>query len=103
MLWGYGKSSFVDAKFYREMMPEIKAKLPEFQSHGLMSLMLLDSLTCGRGWMGGMDFDMILICLSSVMPMGVCESVLCVCCGRKIASSAFGGSGCCFLVPRRGG
>ncbi|CAJ1357917.1 unnamed protein product [Effrenium voratum] len=39
VLWGYGKSSFVDAKFYREMMPEIKAKLPEFQSHGLMSLM----------------------------------------------------------------
>ena len=102
MLWGYGKSSFVDAKFYREMMPEIKAKLPEFQSHGLMSLMLLDSLTCGRGWMGGMDFDMILICLSSVMPIGVCVRVFCVFVvvgkSRPLLLAGLG-----FLVPRRGG
>jgi len=39
ILWGYGKSSFLDGNFYRAMMPTIKAQLPNFQSHALMSLM----------------------------------------------------------------
>ncbi|CAK9063686.1 unnamed protein product [Durusdinium trenchii] len=39
VLWGYGKSSFVDANFYQEMLPVVKLKLQGFQSHALMSLM----------------------------------------------------------------
>lgn len=39
ILWGYAKSSFLDGNFYREIMPTVKARLPEFQSHALMSLM----------------------------------------------------------------
>jgi len=39
ILWGYGKSSYVDANFYQEIMPAVKEQLPNFQSHALMSLM----------------------------------------------------------------
>jgi len=39
ILWGYAKSSFLDGPFYEQMMPTVKEKLPEFQSHALMSLM----------------------------------------------------------------
>ncbi|CAE7853899.1 ppa1 [Symbiodinium necroappetens] len=39
IMWGYGKSSFLDASFYREILPTIKEQVPNFQSHALMSLM----------------------------------------------------------------
>eukprot|EP00929_Paragymnodinium_shiwhaense_P100722 TRINITY_DN63252_c0_g1_i1.p1 TRINITY_DN63252_c0_g1~~TRINITY_DN63252_c0_g1_i1.p1 ORF type:complete len:614 (+),score=125.36 TRINITY_DN63252_c0_g1_i1:107-1948(+) len=39
ILWGYGKSSYVDRTFYGSLMPTIKERLPDFQSHALMSLM----------------------------------------------------------------
>lgn len=39
ILWGYGKSSFVDGNFFREITPTVKEQLPQFQSHALMSLM----------------------------------------------------------------
>eukprot|EP00931_Biecheleriopsis_adriatica_P067901 TRINITY_DN41955_c0_g1_i1.p1 TRINITY_DN41955_c0_g1~~TRINITY_DN41955_c0_g1_i1.p1 ORF type:complete len:523 (-),score=112.30 TRINITY_DN41955_c0_g1_i1:73-1641(-) len=39
ILWGYGKSSFMDGDFYREIMPLVKEQLPFFQSHALMSLL----------------------------------------------------------------
>eukprot|EP00435_Cladocopium_sp_Y103_P054679 s548_g17.t2 len=39
VLWGYGKSSFVDSNFYQEILPVVKAKMAQFQSHALMSLM----------------------------------------------------------------
>jgi hypothetical protein len=39
ILWGYAKSSFLDGPFYTEIMPTVKARLPDFQSHALMSLM----------------------------------------------------------------
>jgi len=39
VLWGYGKSSFLDGSFYKGIMPIVKEKLPNFQSHALMSLM----------------------------------------------------------------
>lgn len=37
VMWGYGKSSFLDGTFYRGIMPTIKRQLPQFQSHALMS------------------------------------------------------------------
>ncbi|CAE7231763.1 ppa1 [Symbiodinium natans] len=43
IMWGYGHSgasSFLDASFYREMLPTIKEQVPNFQSHALMSMML---------------------------------------------------------------
>lgn len=40
-MWGYGKSSFVDVNFYKEILALVKERLPDFQSHGLMSLMRL--------------------------------------------------------------
>jgi len=39
ILWGYGKSSFLDGQFYSNFMPTVKQNLPQFQSHALMSLM----------------------------------------------------------------
>jgi len=39
ILWGYGKSGYVDAQFYSEMLKVVRQQLPEFQSHALMSLM----------------------------------------------------------------
>lgn len=39
IMWAYGKSSFLDANFYREIMPTLKEQLPLFQSHALMSTM----------------------------------------------------------------
>ncbi|CAK0860797.1 unnamed protein product [Prorocentrum cordatum] len=39
ILWGYGKSSFVDAHFFSEITPTVQERLPQFQSHALMSLM----------------------------------------------------------------
>jgi len=39
ILWGYGKSSFMDSNFYRGIMPTVKEKLPSFHSHAVMSLM----------------------------------------------------------------
>jgi len=39
LMWGYGKSSFLDGGFYRDFMPVAKQRLPELQSHALMSLM----------------------------------------------------------------
>ena len=41
VLWGYGKSSFVDQNFYEEILKLVKERLPDFRSHGLMSLMRL--------------------------------------------------------------
>lgn len=41
ILWGYGKTSFMDAKFYNGFLPVVKEQLPQFQSHGVMSLMWL--------------------------------------------------------------
>jgi len=38
ILWGYGKSSFLDTQFYDSFMPVVKRSLPQFQSHALMSL-----------------------------------------------------------------
>eukprot|EP00927_Polykrikos_kofoidii_P062749 TRINITY_DN57552_c0_g1_i1.p1 TRINITY_DN57552_c0_g1~~TRINITY_DN57552_c0_g1_i1.p1 ORF type:complete len:632 (+),score=94.05 TRINITY_DN57552_c0_g1_i1:148-2043(+) len=39
ILWGFGKSSYVDSHFYGELMPVVKQQLPHFQSHALMSLL----------------------------------------------------------------
>lgn len=38
ILWGYGKSSFLDSRFYEGFMPVVKQNIPQFQSHALMSL-----------------------------------------------------------------
>jgi len=39
ILWGYGKSSYLNETFYRGIAETVKQKLPEFQSHAIMSLM----------------------------------------------------------------
>lgn len=39
IFWGYGKSSYMDSNFYKEMLPVVKEQLPNFQSHAMMSLM----------------------------------------------------------------
>lgn len=39
ILWGYGKSSYMDARFYEEIIPVVKEQLPSLRSHALMSLM----------------------------------------------------------------
>lgn len=39
VLWGYGKSSYVDGRFYSKFLPTVRERLPMFQSHALMSLM----------------------------------------------------------------
>jgi len=39
IMWGYGKSNFMDGQFFASIMPTIKEKLPSFHSHALMTLM----------------------------------------------------------------